>query len=234
MKGLLFKEEMFRAAIEGRKVQTRRIVQSVKFGGVLIDVALNGKLIRKEETDCATFEIGKVTTFAGMQVCGFNWSIYPRYRTGETVYLKEPYFQFPYTKEIAYKYDNPGVNFNMVGGWKNKLFMPESAARYFIKITRVRCERLMDITEIDAIDEGVVGIGNSPKLAPEFYDQNGNWKTIDGGKPILGLTPRQQYERVWDSINVKWNRAHTDYRGLMFQDNPYVFVYEFELTEKLQ
>ena len=88
--------------------------------------------------------------------------IYPRYMPGETVYLKEPYFPI-IDGDIMYKFDNWKVShchgtpppdiLNIA--WKNKLFMPEKYARYFITITWVRIQRLDDISVSDAIAEGL-------------------------------------------------------------------------------
>ena len=39
--------------------------------------------------------------------------------------------------------------------WKNKLFMPEKYARYFIQITDIKIQKLHDISEKEAINEGI-------------------------------------------------------------------------------
>jgi hypothetical protein len=145
------------------------------------------------------------------------------------VYLKEPYVPNYFDNgNTAYKY----LDWNPIAAelvpephWKNKLFMPEKYARYLIKITRVRCERLMDITADDVQAEGVDYLGKLPVMLPK--------KLTEQQLHELATTiARHEYAKLWDSINVKWNRAHDDYRGLMFQDNPYVWVYEFELIKR--
>jgi len=77
-------------------------------------------------------------------------SFKPRYKVGETVYLKEPYFPYCFERAL-YKYDSK----NQFGKWSNKLFMPEKYARYFIEITGVRCEQLQDISDEDCMKEGI-------------------------------------------------------------------------------
>ena len=101
--------------------------------------------------------------------------------------------------------------------WKPSIFMPRVAARIFLKVTAVRQERLNDISEADAISEGVL-----------LYDgwQTKEYKKVvalaheNGTKPPLGLTPCQRFGILWNRLNAK--------RGFDWYTNPLVWVYEFE------
>jgi hypothetical protein len=171
MKGILFKEEMFRAVVEGRKTKTRRIIK----------IDPSARLIGKGITGFTTFEI------RGQGCPG----IYPKYERGEIVYLKEPYIlikKYPCAVDensiilkAEYKYDKQ-THVQKIIPWKNKLFMPEKYARYFIRILNVRVERLQEITEEDAISEGVF-------IHPVYP------------------SPRMEFASLWDKINQKnnWN-----------------------------
>lgn len=75
----------------------------------------------------------------------------PRYKKGDIIYLKEPYFFNPETGNCYYKYKSDDTKYPFA----NKLFMPESMARYYIKITDVKRERLQDITSEDCAKEGI-------------------------------------------------------------------------------
>jgi hypothetical protein len=141
MKGIVFTEPLFHQVINGEKTQTRRIIKPQPD-----DV----KEIHNENT-----AVMQVKTFGG----GF---INPRYKKGETLYLKEPYCIC--NDILLYRYDNKecqnkhicdyvgGCDFD---GWQNKLFMPEKYARYYIKITGVRAERLQEIRDEDCLKEGI-------------------------------------------------------------------------------
>lgn len=92
-----------------------------------------------------------------------------RYKIGEVLYLKEPVAKslhhYLTPNGYMYKYGMPAnyvanyfgrqVGFNESVKWQNKLFMPASAARAFIRITDIRCERLLDISDHDCIAEGI-------------------------------------------------------------------------------
>ena len=99
--------------------------------------------------------------------------------------------------------------------------MPKEAARIFLKVTNVRVERLQDISEEDAIAEGI-------------YDEPGSvsgrtWyrKFIkESDARINGLfteSAKECFQTLWQSINAK---KHP------WDSNPWVWVYEFERIEK--
>lgn len=101
-----------------------------------------------------------------------------RYKRGEVLYVKEPYYRHSDGHTVLYKYAS-----NQVWPWENALFMPASCANIFIEITAVRAELLQDITEADAMAEGV-------RVHP------------------LAPTPVQAYREAWNDINGKkhpWN-----------------------------
>ena len=142
----------------------------------------------------------------------------PKYKVGDTVYLKEPYYIDPSEMNgcnILYKFEKDinGIK------WKNKLFMPEFAARVFIEITEVREERLQDISEEDCIKEGIL-----------FCHVSGIDSYTNGiGENIKNLflqrsypTAREAYAALIDKINGKgtWN------------SNPWVYVYGFRKYDR--
>ena len=87
--------------------------------------------------------------------------------------------------------------------WISSRFMPKWAARTWLEVVSVRAERLQDITEEDAIREGVqaVTMADVPRQAV--------W------------SERQDFAQLWDSINDK--------RGYPWDSNPWVWRYEFKI-----
>ena len=145
----------------------------------------------------------------------------PKYKVGETVYLKEPYAVSG--KYIIYKLGSTiGQEFDKAGiKWKNKLFMPESAARYFIEITGVRAERLQDISEEDCLKEGIEYNSNPFSECNTIGCSFGVKFPYNNGY-VNYTTPRKAYASLIDKINGKgtWER------------NPFVWVYDFKLLIK--
>jgi hypothetical protein len=217
MKGIIFKEDMFRAIIDGTKTQTRRLggLEAVNITepsneyGVFkfLGIAENPDVVKmkKGEPDCDKDGEYKLTIWKGLyaEFEGFSGEfeccfLKPRYQKGEILYLKEPYHlirKYPNAQEEPnckiyvpeYAFDK-AEHIQKLKIWKNKLYMPARYARYFIKITNIRVERLNQITVLDAHSEGFEGI---------VPFQN-TWITIHG----------------WSSLKA----------------NPWVWVYEFELV----
>lgn len=217
MKGILFKEDMFEAVINGSKNQTRRIIPEK-------DLA-EGELMKDEKIQRLLCE-GRA-----------------RYKKGDVVYLKEPYDD-SIVDEIFYRYLTTSTN----KGFKNKLFMPAKHARYFIKITNVRVERLDSISIADARAEGIEIFKGTAKFT----------NYLDPENPIY--SERKSFLSLWDSINAKPKAvSRKDKSGKsviiyyvsypsssVFADhreeingkphychiNPWLLAYDFELTDK--
>jgi hypothetical protein len=86
------------------------------------------------------------------------------------------------------------------------IFMPRWVSRINLKLTDVRVERLQDISEADAIAEGIQGDGIM------YYDYSPE------GTGLPTQTPRSSYCGLWDSINGK---------RFPWASNPWVWVLTF-------
>lgn len=211
MKGVIFTESNFHLTVQGIKKQTRRIVQVPKGA---VGVQVQTRAIDGAFWGCYALNENERTI---NPKTGQEWVINPRYKVGETVYLKEPYIITGQTYEYEYLHENKTdiACIKRNGGYKNKLFMPEIAARYFIKITGVKAERLQDISEEDCLLEGIkIGrCGNESKWMKAFYAPYDN-------QPYI--TAKSAYEEVFNRINGKGT----------WRMNPFVWVYDYELTKQ--
>lgn len=96
--------------------------------------------------------------------------------------------------------------------WKPSLFMPKQACRLFLEVTEITVERLNDISESDAINEGIEVLGYDEGTVYKDYI-NLHSETKD---PVLS------YCTLWQKINGinSWN------------DNPWVWVIKFKKIDK--
>lgn len=136
---ILMSAPMVRAILEGRKIQTRRLV---KFpAGFTAD-----KVLYQSTVDGAfCFEEAKTKRFVQLR---------SRYgQPGFLLWAKET-FCLDDNRKICFRADNwtecPAWNEK----WAPSIFMPRRASRITLEVTGVRVERLQAISEADAQSEG--------------------------------------------------------------------------------
>ncbi len=165
MKGMLFKDEMRAAVAAGTKTQTRR---------------LGGLQLLNKEPDLWTCDGILDATGAWRFIAEGRDAVFvkPKYRTGETVYIKEPYAIDSGGLHYYGKDKWEAIKPNELE-WRNAMFMPEESAHYKVQITSNYCERLCGISVGDCLAEGIQLAGR------------------DTGDAVTA------YRKLWDSINPK-------------------------------
>ena len=133
----------------------------------------------------------------------------PKYKVGEVVAVAQSYKEC-----LAENPYNRAYFLNGSAGWNNKIFVAADRMIHQIRITDVRVDCLQDISEEDAISNGVVyaGLFYEDYVEPMFI--------IEGCKQTFG-SARDAYAWMIDKIIGKGT----------WQSNPYVFVYDFELVK---
>lgn len=99
-------------------------------------------------------------------------------------------------------------------GWDNKMFVRADLMPHQIRITDVRVERLQDISDVECLKEGIQKILTGCEYYQySFYDNDkGLWNNYK--------TPREAFAHLINKVS----------RKDVWQENPYVFVYDFELV----
>lgn len=211
-KPILFNTEMVKAILDGRKTQTRRVIKNDYLG--MADIEENNIYVPREDGGY-------------INILNTTWS---KYKVGDILYVRETWCygsvvgdSDEYGNEelwleqlqehedneiIFYKADmedaiKEGVSFEDVV-WKPSIHMPKKYARIFLKVTNVRVERLQDIKYSDIEKEVGVDADN--------YKQYTSWSDL-----------------MACDFKDTWNSNAKD--GYKWEDNPYVFVYEFEKVE---
>lgn len=198
MKPILFNTEMVQAILEGRKTVTRRIIK-----GLPQDVKCIGWL-----TDSGNAKSYGTVAF---DVNGNRKYFKLPYLIGDILYVRETFVT--HRNDVFYKADNEWLKLKNLGisfKWKPSIHMPKEAARLFLRITDVRIERLQDITEEQAMQEGIEKM-STPNISG------------------VGETFIQGFGELWNST-IK--TSELDKYG--WHANPYVFVYRFNVISKAE
>ena len=208
VKPILFNTAMVRAILDGRKRQTRRIIKGLPlYEPYFEEDEGRGFLMESEDGQFYALE---------------NFSkIHP----GDVLYVRETWADIPETApgNLHYRADATQADLDWFRekGWKWRpsIHMPKVAARIFLRVTGVRCERLRDISAKDAFSEGTGRLF----LEDIAYGDKDYECDLDDE---YGMA-REQFAWLWESTLRK-----NDLERYGWWANPWVWVIEFERCEK--
>jgi hypothetical protein len=197
-KPIIFSTSMVKAILDGKKTQTRRVIK-IEDAPENWKISIAGtSIVRAEPYDV------KLPRYAAGDILWVRetWSEHQEYYNNSAKVFAEPHY--------IYKAD--GVYANK---WRPSIHMPKEAARILLKVTGVRVERLQDITEEQAIKEGVKDPYDY--MEPWFYER----------PSMQGLEyHRAAFAGLWFSTIPKYYEDYMTWEG-----NPWVWVIEFERVE---
>lgn len=196
------------AVLEGRKTQTRRMLNPTMFFQRLeTDEGWSNEDISAWKRSCNR-RLHEAQGDMLQQMFDYALSS-SRYKVGEVVAIAQKYADLAYDGEF----------FRLLGkvifekGSHNKMFVKADFMPHRIRITNIRVERLQDISEEDCIAEGVWRDDNVGLEGTMFW--------YHGLANSSFRTPQQAYASLIDRISGKGT----------WESNPYVFVYDFELID---
>ena len=218
-KPILFNTEMVKAILEGRKTVTRRLVKPQPQGYFEV----NDNPLYIYDSDLPSGRIAPQFQPGDYLYVRETWHKYiKRVGKGESCHLAEFY---GYKASIANSEDAHEP-------WKPSIHMPKDAARIFLKVTDVRVERLQDITEEQALAEGV----------PSDWPMNEVYCPRCKGEGLVGALSSDlgfmevdchYCEKATTRFSNLWNSTikKTDLDKYGWKANPWVWVIEFERVE---
>ena len=182
---ILFNTDMVRAILDGRKTVTRRLVKHD------VDEILNSPY-HKEHPEVEDKQIIS-------KLC------VPPYKPGDILYVREtwsPVFVVP--RRYLYKVECKEAE-KLPIKWHPSIHMPKVAARIWLNVKDVRVERLQEIDDKGAYDEGA------------------------GEKDVIYQIGGRvcDFTKIWNSTIKK-----SDLDRYGWDANPWVWVIEFERCEK--
>lgn len=186
---IIFSGPMVRAILEGRKTQTRRVFK----GRAYAWWQSCGAELNDDRMPVAEDDHGQPVDVP----CPYGVP-------GDRLWVREAWAEWGSVAGCpCYKADGDRSG---ILGWKSPMFMPRRYARILLSVVGIRVERLQDISEADAIAEGIEVDECHHVIRP---DDDVNW----GGAVW-------EYASIWNRLNAK--------RGYPWESNPWVWVIEFE------
>lgn len=220
---ILFSGQMVRAILEGRKTQTRRVVNPQPYLNREWNLEWSTR-DGKESTLCwiATRGDEVVWDFGpGCGAPGDKLSVREAWGVGSRPDPWGGYEGIEYRADVEYLQDDGDLLYchkvetpedvylcDYKSGWKPSIYMPRWASRIDLEITEVRVQRLQEITEEDARAEGVEPMGE-PGVAPGFAG-------------MKFLPHASAFVNLWDSINGKTHPWASD---------PWVWAVSFKVVK---
>lgn len=210
---IIFDAESVRAILAGRKTQTRRIIkpqpsegwEPAGYGDVhrlangypVEDKVIGWGPTNDDGTEAYPCPYGKVGDLLWVREAFIGSDHALAWDCGQSAY------------RVKFKADQPAGEDDLPYGWTSPLFLRKDDARLWLRLVSVRVERLQDITEEDAIAEGIE-LGTVAQIA-------------NANSACKSVTHRSAYSRRWDDINAK--------RGFPWEGDWWVWVVEFERVE---
>ncbi len=232
---ILFSAPMVRATLDGRKTQTRRVINPQP-------EYQNGLWLFKWGAACSGDTMPVVIGHATQSACPYgtpgdrlwvreNWRV-GAWAWGANLlaidYLADSFYRKDWLRVPSDQFErllNQSIedarkHFGVQSQYKWKpgespcrvrpsIHMPRWASRITLELVNVRVERVQSISEEDAVAEGFE-------------------ESLDGGDGVFTdvyghISARENFSGLWDHINAK--------RGFGWDANPWVWVVEFKLQE---
>lgn len=213
MQKIMFNDKygLTQAVLEGRKTQTRRVLNpTMLFKRLKTYEGWSKEDISAWKRSCKT-RLYEAQDAELQQMLDYALS-FSRYKIGEEAAVAQSYRSLGFDRDRVYN-DKEILEICCSIGWKNKKYVKANLMRHRIRITNLRIERLQDISDEDCLAEGIWRADNVGLEGTTYWYHglaNSSFRTL-----------QDAYASLIDHISGKGTWA----------SNPYVFVYEFELIK---
>ena len=206
MKKIMFNDQfgLTQAVLDGRKTQTRRVIHFPERAN-----GINAMLLPDGNTISYFTKKGNpVAIIDGVYCHSFYKPCTPQYFIGEVVAIAQSYNVAKVTcLDYLRATGNKGVGY--VKGFSSKMYVLPDLMPHHIRITNIRIEQICNVTDEDAIKEGV-------KLYEGVYYGSDSYG-FDGFNDRYYPHPQYAYIGLIERMGMR--------------PSDWVFVYDFELVD---
>lgn len=228
---ILFSAPMVRAILEGRKTVTRRAVKGFQIPtedtAIPIGDRQRWSAIGQRDPRYGFCVFGSTEAECAKEL--EEYAPCPYGKPGDRLWVRETWAADAQVDAVAprdlsqgepihYAADGAarqtGCAMITPGRGRPSIHMPRWASRILLEVTAVHVERLQNISEAQALAEGIVGVAFRPDDGWPIC--TGYMVGPDDGKTGLQTTAAKAFAGLWDSVGGNWNA------------NPWVWVVEFK------
>lgn len=203
-----------KAVIEGKKIQTRRILKSPS-PYKNTDIAFPVGWINEDEPEKDPLYGSFCWVNKDNPQEHTDW-VRPQFKESEVVAVAQSYRTI-YDEFGLETMDTLVSGLKNSKGWNNKMFVASNLMRHQIRITNVRLQRLQNIGDKDCLAEGIIKNATRYCFKQKVKQTTGDVLTFS----VNFDTPREAYAALIDKISGKGT----------WQSNPWVWAYTFELVK---
>lgn len=232
---IMFTPEHVLAIREGRKTQTRRVLEMPKELRVRFPANSEGDI--RERNGLWQKQAGDFNVWSPEFGCPYGrprialWVREP-WRTEELASGEDgirfkadnEFRRIANTKEAADDWMKANDNGKYGTAWRNAMFMPRWACRLMVEITAVRVEQVQEIRAKDVEAEGIKRYRREPGQDGGFPDGWQDARPGYGGSVWIPSAFKDAYRVLWDEIN-----GQRDGGIFAWKENPWVWVLEFKV-----
>lgn len=214
---ILFNTEMVQAVLDGRKTETRRIINPQP----IWDIEGSGNIITGDHKYCI-----KVDGHPNWRK-QFVFEVPCRYgQVGDKLYVRETWAFREKHNKYYYKADWTEKSPYGDVKWKPSIHLSKKASRIWLEVTGVSIERVQQITQEGSRAEGVSRSaphghgfrGLVIETTPGNFIEDEYGESHSTGAEDCLICP---FKHLWNSINAK--------RGFSWEKNPFVWVVKYKL-----
>lgn len=233
-----FTAPMMRANLDGRKSQTRRSIAQPTIEAIGCRIVSDGN---------------RSTQWEYFDAAGATETVRLKYATGDRLYTREAWRTYVSLDGVAprdlltetrgagiafiaggglsltkppraYGYDEERYDLQAFGKYRQGMHMPRWATRGTCLVTEVRVQRLQQITDADAIAEGIEPVFDDRSPGETLWK---DYETYGDGTPhahsvVPYTSPVASYRSLWGEINGPDSWAA----------NPFIAAYSYAFTPK--
>ena len=210
---IIFSAQMVRAILKGAKTQTRRVIPITPRRGYSLNHSF-GNLYHfcREKNGYGKYSKHLKRPF---DPCDLLW-VCETYRpifgqTGDLIGVD-------YKADDPEKWERLGDVIGTPVKWRPSIQMPRQMSRLILKVTAIRAEPLRDISDKDAIKEGIY----SSFLCDFPYQIAMDWNGKT--KAIVEDVPKRDFETLWRSLYPDGQKS--------WGANPWVWVIDFDVVKR--